>query len=36
MKHYIVIIDGFTIPAELTEAEAEAIKQDKTITVIEA
>lgn len=34
MQEYIVIIDGLKIPAELTPAEAEAIKQDKDITVI--
>ena len=35
MKTYIVIIDGFRIKTELTEAEAEAIRNDNN-TVIEA
>lgn len=36
MKTYIVIIDGLRIKAELTKEEAEAIKQDQDIIIIEA
>lgn len=36
MKTFWIEFDGFQIKAELTEAEAEAMRQDTEITIIEA
>lgn len=36
MKTYIIILDGFRFTDQLTESEAETLKQDQNITIIEA
>ena len=36
MKTYIISFDGLKFTAELTKEEAEAIKQDQDIIIIEA